>query len=173
MKAAIYLRVSTNEQDTLNQLPALEDLARRRGFEVVEVYQENDTAWRAGQQKELGRLIADLPKRKIDILLVWALDRLTREGIGQIFQLIGQFKAHGVQVISYQESWTEQAVGPLADMFYAISAFVANFESQRISERTKAGLVRAKANGKALGRPFGSKDKEKRSRRGYLLRYAK
>jgi len=172
MKAVLYLRVSTKQQDQDNQLPALQELAARRGFDVIEIYQEQESAWRAGHQRELARLIADLPKRKVDVLLVWALDRLTRGGIGAIFQLLQHFKLYGVQIISYREPWTEQS-GPMADVFYAMVAWAAQFESTQMSERTKAGLVKAKANGKRLGRRPGSKDKAKRSRRGYLLRYAK
>ena len=171
-KVVIYLRVSTTEQVVDNQLPALEQWVSARDYELVEVYRESESAWRAGHQRELARLIADLPNRKVDIVLVWALDRLTREGIGRIFQLVSKFKAYGVQVVSYSESWTEQS-GPMADLLYAITAWIAEFEAKRLSDRTRAGLARAKANGKVLGRPDGSHDKRKRKRTGYLLRYAK
>ncbi len=70
-----------------------------------------------------------------------------------------------------QEPWTE-AGGELLDLLLAIAGWVARMESNRRSERTKAGLARAVAQGKRLGRPPGSKDKKKRSRRGYLLRWA-
>jgi len=99
------------------------------------------------------------------------IDRLTREGIARIFELINRFRLHGVRVISYQEPWTEQT-GPMADLLYAITAWVAEFESSRRSERTKAGLVRAVTQGKRLGRPKDSRDKKKRRRSGYLLKYA-
>lgn len=171
-KVVIYLRVSTIEQNTENQLPALEEWIRSRGYELVRTYQEQESAWRGGHQKELARLLAELPKKKVDICLVWSLDRLTREGISRIFAIINKFKSHGVQVISFSESWTEQT-GPLADLLFAISAWIAEFESKRLSDRTLAGLARARAMGKILGRPAGSQDKKKRSRRGYLLRYAK
>jgi len=171
-KVVIYLRVSTNEQSPDNQLPVLEQWIAGHDYELVEVYREQESAWRAGHQQELARLIADLPNRKVDIVLVWALDRLTREGIGRIFQLVSKFKAYGVQVVSYSESWTEQS-GPMADLLYAITAWIAEFEAKRLSDRTRAGLARAKANGKVLGRPDGSHDKRKRKRTGYLLRYAK
>ncbi len=85
--------------------------------------------------------------------------------------LINTFKAYGVRVISYQESWTE-APGEIGEILYAIAGWVAKMESQRRSERTKAGLARALAEGKQLGRPKGSKDKKRRQLRGYLLRYA-
>jgi len=171
-KAAVYLRVSTTDQDTANQVPALEDLARRLDLEVVAMYHETETAWRSGHQAELARLIDDARRGQFDILLVWALDRLTREGASAILSLVDKLKRYGVKVISYQETWTE-APGDLADILYAIAGWAANMESKRRSERTKAGLVRVKATGKVLGRPAGAKDKRQRSRRGYLLRYAK
>jgi putative DNA-invertase from lambdoid prophage Rac len=171
-KVVVYLRVSTAEQSTENQLPALRQWVLDRGYELVHVYQEQESAWRAGHQEQLARLVGELSRKRVDIVLVWALDRLTREGIARIFQLISQFKNRGVQVMSYSESWTEQS-GPLADLLFAITAWVAEFESKRQSERTRAGLARARAAGKSLGRPVGSKDHKKRRRRGYLLRYAK
>ena len=171
MRVVSYLRVSSSEQTAENQLPALQKWVADKSHELVEVYQESESAWHSGHQRELSRLFDDLKRRKADICLVWALDRLTREGIAKIFELINRFKIYGVQVISLQEPWTEQA-GPMADLLYAITAWVAEFESSRRSERTLAGLQRALREGKKLGRPVGSKDKVKRGRRGYLLRYA-
>jgi len=171
MKCALYLRVSSNDQTSDNQLPALENFAKSRGWQIVSIYQESESAWKSGHQRELSRLIADLPRRKVDICLVWALDRLTREGIAKIFELVNRLRLHSVRLISYQEPWTEQT-GPMADLLYAITAWVAEFESRRRSERTLAGLARALSEGKKLGRPKGSKDKAKRQRTGYLLRYA-
>jgi len=173
MKMALYLRVSTSEQATDNQLPALQDYAASRGYEVTQIYQENESAWKAGHQKELAKLLADIRggKRKYDILLVWALDRLTRGGAAAILNLVDTFKSHGVKVISLQEPWTD-APGEIGEILYAIAGWVARMESQRKSERTKAGLERALREGKRLGRPPGSKDKKRRRRTGYLLRYA-
>lgn len=172
MKAALYLRVSTTEQDTANQLPALEGYAKRHDLDIAKVYSESETAWKDGHQAQLIELLDDARLGKFQVLLVWALDRLSRGGALPILKLVDQLKYHGVKVISYQESWTE-APGELAEVLYAICGWVAKTESQRRSERTKAGLERIKANGKVLGRPQGSKDKGKRRRRGYLLRYAK
>jgi len=171
-KAAIYIRVSTAEQDAINQLPALEDIAKGRGLDVVEVYSEAETAWRSGHQAELARLMEDARKGKFEVVLVWALDRLSREGPAAMLEMVNKFKGYGVLVISYQEGWTEKP-GEDRELLYAITAWVAKMESKRRSERTRAGLARARANGKPLGRPIGAKDKGKRSRRGYLLRYAK
>ena len=104
------------------------------------------------------------------MLLVWALDRLSREGPLATLEIVHRLGQSG-QVWSYQEPWTE-AGGELLDLLLAIAGWVARMESHRRSERTKAGLVRAMAQGKRLGRSPGSKDRRKRSRRGYLLRWA-
>jgi len=98
------------------------------------------------------------------VVLVWALDRLSREGAAAILNLVNILKVYGVRVISYQEPWTE-APGEIGEVLYAIAGWVAKMESKRRSERTKAGLERALRQGKRLGRPRGSKDKRKRRRR--------
>jgi len=172
-KAAVYLRVSGNEQNTENQLPALEKFAESRGFEITAIYREQESAWKSGHQSELKRFLQDCGKgiRKFDILLVWSLDRLSREGPAAILQLIHTMDLFGVRVISINEPWTEfpNEVTPL---FYAIVGWVAEFESRRRSERTLAGLDRARKEGKTLGRPKGSQDKKPRHRAGYLQRWA-
>ena len=172
MKAALYLRVSTTEQNTDNQLPALESYAVSRGYEISGVYSENESAWKSGHQKELSRLLADIRggKRRYGILLIWALDRLSRGGSAAILNLVDTFKAYNVRVISLQESWTE-APGEIGEILYSITGWVAKMESQRRSERTLLGLARAIKEGKRLGRPPGSRDKTKRRRAGYLNRW--
>lgn len=164
MRAAIYLRVSTDEQDNDNQAGALYKLASDRGFEIIECYKEESSAWRAGHQKELARLLREARKRKFDVVLVWALDRLSRQGALAILTIVQRLKLSGVKVLSYQESWTE-AAGELAELLYAITGWVAKMESERRSARTKAGLEKCKALGKRLGRPAGAKDKRKRKKR--------
>ena len=164
MKAVIYARVSTGEQDADNQIAQLTSWASSRGWVIADVYKENESAWKAGHQRELARLLDNAMKRKYYVVLVWALDRLSREGPLAILTLVNRLKNCGVKVISYQESWTE-APGELGELLYALSGWVARMESQRRSERTKAGLARVKAQGKCLGRPPGSKDKRKRRRR--------
>ncbi len=168
MKAVIYARVSTDQQDTANQVDVLIIWAKQRGYEVIDIYRETESAWKAGHQAELAKLISEARRQRFDIVLIWSLDRLSREGAAAILNLINSLKP--VRVFSYQEPWTE-APGVVADILYAITGWVAQMESQRRSERTKAGLVRAVANGSTLGRPVGSKDSKKRKRAGYLLRY--
>ena len=105
------------------------------------------------------------------MVLIWALDRLSRLGPLTILTLVDSFKRAGCKVVSLQEPWTE-VDGPINDVLYSLIAWVAKYESDQRSERTKLGLARALKEGKKLGRPAGSKDKGKRKRTGYLLRYA-
>ena len=79
MKVCIYCRVSTGDQDTANQLGVLTDWADQRGFGVFKIYEEEESAWKAGHQKKLSALLADARLRRFQAVLVWSLDRLSRE----------------------------------------------------------------------------------------------
>lgn len=164
MIAAIYVRVSTDQQNTDNQLPHLKDWAIRRGMNIGEIYSEKASAWESGHQREFARLIGDAYKRKFDCILVWALDRVSREGPLTILRLIHKLNTWGIKLYSYQESWTE-APGDLGDILYSIAAWVAKMYSDRISVNTKAGIERRRRSGLRIGRPPGSKDKKIRKRR--------
>ena len=167
MRVVIYARVSTDAQDTANQIVTLRGWAAQRGWEIVEVYQETESAWRAGHQEALARLTAECRiRRHPDAVIVWALDRLSRQGALAILQLVHTLKQYGVRVISYQESWTE-APGELAEVLYAIAGWVARMESQRRSERTKAGLDRARRTGggrRGPDRPSSARGQRKQAR---------
>jgi putative DNA-invertase from lambdoid prophage Rac len=173
MKAALYARVSTDEQTIENQLPSARAWCQVNNHELTEIYAENESAWKNGHQRELSRLLIDIRsgKRHYDFVIIWALDRLSRQGIPAIFKLIETFDHYGARVVSIQEPWIPTE-GPLRDLFIAIAGFIANFDSDRKSARVKDGLARRKAQGFALGRVKGSKDKKPRRKAGYLLRYA-
>lgn len=165
MRVACYLRVSTEEQTADNQLPAILNYCQLKGWPQPAIYQENETAWREGHQAELARLLKDCRSgARYDAVLVWALDRLSRQGAASILNLVNTLKAYGCRVISLQEPWTELP-GELGEVLFAIAGWVARMESQRRSERTKAGMDRLRAMGKKLGRPAGSKDKKRRQKR--------
>lgn len=155
-RAAIWARVSTDRQETDNQVRQLQELAQRRGLEVVDVYLVEASARKGKQRADLDRALAAGRAGAFDTLLVWALDRLTREGPLETLQLVDRFARAGVQVVSLQESWTE-AAGELRDLMLAIVGWVARFESDRRSERVKAGMARARAEGRHVGRPARTK----------------
>lgn len=163
MKVAAYIRVSTADQTTDNQLPTVQDYCKCHWWPEPVVYAENETAWRAGHQRELAKLLLELRtgRRRYDYLVLFALDRLTRCGIAECLQLINSFEQAGCKVVSIKEPWIAEG-GPMRDLFAAFVAWAANYESIRKSQNTKAGLARARANGVRLGRPPGRKDGKKR-----------
>lgn len=163
MKIAAYIRVSTDQQTAKNQLPAIMDYCKVHRWPEPEIYSENESAWRQGHQRELARLLRELRtgRRHYDYLVVFALDRLTRGGIRAIFPLLDSFENLGCKIISLKENWIPES-GPLRDVFVSMIAWASQYESDRKSQNTRAGLDRARANGKTLGRPKGSKDSKKR-----------
>ena len=102
MKVAIWLRVSTEEQHAENQLPSLQAWAEHRGFEVVKVYQVQESAWKGAHQKALSEVYEDARVGKFNVLMVWALDRLTRQGVAATLEIIERLGRHGVKVLSLQ-----------------------------------------------------------------------
>jgi putative DNA-invertase from lambdoid prophage Rac len=148
LKAALYLRVSTDKQTTDNQLVELQRLAAARGFVPV-VYVEVESAAKA--RPVLDRMMDDARAGRVSAVIVWALDRLHRSMTGAISTVL-ELDRLGVQVISLKEPWLDTS-GPVRSLLVAIFGWVAEQERSRLIERTKAGLVRARAQGKRLGRP--------------------
>lgn len=166
---AVYLRVSSSKQETDNQRPDIELYCQSQGWEMAEVYSEEASAWKDGHQTELSRLLNDLRsgKRKFSQVVVWSLDRLSRQGPLAVLTLMDSFKRLGCPVVSVKEPWSNT---PVSDVLYSLVAWVAMYESQRRSERTLAGLARARAaNGGNL--PARGKDKGQRRKGGYIARY--
>jgi DNA invertase Pin-like site-specific DNA recombinase len=134
---------------------------------------ENESAWKAGHQHELSRLLSDIRggRRKFDVVLVFALDRLSRLGPLAVLTLIDTFKSYGVKVESVNEPFTSLPYG-FDSVIYSFLAWVAKYESDRKSQNTRAGLIRARAEGKRLGRPPGKKDgKPRRKKRPVVFKY--
>lgn len=173
MRIAIYARVSKNDesQDPMNQIIPLRDYAKALGGEVANEYIDLASGSN-GDRAGFNQMLNDADKRKFDLLLVSALDRLTREGISNTLGYLERLKRNGVALKTLQESWLDTRDEGIGQLLLAIFSWVAQQERRRIIERTKAGLERARREGKQLGRPVGSKDKRPRRKSGYLLRYA-
>lgn len=171
VKAAIWARVSTDAQETENQVVQLQEWASRRGLDVVEVYRVTESGWKGAKQKHLTRVYHHARAGSFEVLLVWALDRLSREGVGPTLEIVNRLGKADVEVWSLQEPWLESG-GELRDLLLSLVSWVARYESNRRSERTNAGLSRALVNGSKLGRPPGSKDKRRRKQLGYFRRWA-
>ena len=153
MKAAIYARVSTDDkgQDVENQLLQLREYCRLRGHEVFREYTENITGTGKKKRPMFEELMQDARRRKFDILLVWSYDRFSRAGLKDI-HFINDLNEWGVKFVSYQESFLDTTT-EMGELLLPIFAWIAKQEARKISERTKAGLQRAKNEGKSLGRP--------------------
>lgn len=171
MKLAMWLRVSGDEQETENQRLQLESEAERRGAEIVKVYDFTASAFQGAHLQKLKEVYWDANSGVFDGLLFWSLDRLSREGPLATLGIVDRLSKRGVTMISLQEPWLEVS-GEFRELLIAITGWVARFESERRSERTIAGLERARANGVKLGRPQGAKDKRQRRTGGYHARFA-
>lgn len=166
-KIAIYTRVSTTEQTTLNQKLRLEEYAKNQNWEF-ELFEEVESSRKTRPIK--AELLQRLRNKEFESVLVFKLDRWARSSSELILE-VNELIKKGIGFISYSENLDfTTASGKLH--FNILSAF-ADFERELIRERTIEGLNRAKQQGKSLGRPKGSKDKKKRRKSGYLLRAAR
>ncbi len=161
---AIYTRVSTTQQTTLNQVLALERFATSMGFKFV-VFEEVKSTRKTRPIKK--QLLNDLRKKKYDGLLVYKLDRWARSCTELILE-INELVNKGIEFYSYKENI--DFTSPTGKLYFTILSAFAELEREFIRQRTLEGLARAKKQGKTLGRPRGSKDKSSRSKTGYLLR---
>lgn len=149
IRAALYLRVSTDGQTVENQRAELAQLARTRGW--LPVWYE-ETASGAKARPVLDGLVRDAKAGRVQLLAFWALDRLSREGAGPVISLVNELARVGVKLVSVRESWLDTS-GPFGDVLVAFAATMAKLERDRLVERTKAGIERARKEGKAIGRP--------------------
>ena len=157
-RAALYLRVSTPKgrklQDPENQRPALEKLAKKRGWKVTSTYVDHDLGGKASGL-QFQQMFEDAKAGKFDVVLFWALDRFSGEGLDKTTHLLCELDSYGVGWISCTDQFLD-STGPSKDTVIgtiAAIAALAEMEHKRISSRTKAGLKRAVAEGKTLGRP--------------------
>jgi DNA invertase Pin-like site-specific DNA recombinase len=148
MKAAIYLRVSTDKQTEENQEPDCRRLCEARGWEPV-VYREVESGVK--RRPKWDRVKDDVRTGVCRAVVVWALDRTGRTRV-QVAHDLSELFRWGAVVASVKDAWLDQATGPLRDLLVQIMAWVAEGERARLIERTKAGMARARAAGVKLGR---------------------
>jgi DNA invertase Pin-like site-specific DNA recombinase len=153
MTIAIYARVSTKDkgQSTDNQLPDLRRYAQVHGWDIYKEYAEEESGSTANRT-EFKKLFADAHKRKFDLVLFWSLDRFSREGALPTLQHLNLLESYGVGYKSYTEQYLD-STGIFKDAVISILAIVAKQERVRLSERTRAGIERARGKGTKLGKP--------------------
>jgi len=155
-RVGIYARVSTEDrgQDPENQLTQLRAWCAAAGHEIAAEYVDHVSGAKgADKRPRFAAMLQDAHRRRFDIVLVWALDRLTREGMVATVGYLQKLAAAGVAFHSYSEPALCSDNEMVRDIVLAVMASLAKAERQRISERTKAGLARVRAKGVKLGRP--------------------
>jgi DNA invertase Pin-like site-specific DNA recombinase len=160
MKVAIYTRVSgkSNRQDAANQSLQLIEYCQRQGWEYLE-YTDRISGTKADRQAFL-TMFEDARLKKFDLVLFWALDRFSREGVTETLNYLKLLDSYGVAWKSFTESYLD-STGMFKEAVIAILAAVAKQEHARLSERVVAGLRRAQREGKVLGRKPIIVDREK------------
>jgi len=167
-RIAVYCRVSTTDQNPENQKIELEKYAQAMGWNY-EVFEEKESTRKTRPIKN--KLYQEAIKKQWDGILVWKLDRWARS-LQELINDLEILRNNGIIFQSYKDNITLDN-SPTNNLMIHILASFAQFERDIISERTKAGLARTKSNGTKLGRPKNSKDKKRRKRSRYLLRWQK
>ena len=155
MRVGIYARVSTTDknQDVATQLLPLREYCAAQGWSVVQEFRDNASATDLKERRGWARLLDLASKRKIDCILVWKLDRAFRS-VAHMATTVEQLRRWGVGLRSYSEPWLDTSgTSPVADLMLNILASFAQFEKALIAERVRAGMARAKKEGRAIGRP--------------------
>ncbi len=147
---AIYARVSTNKQDNGNQLIQLREFAAKQGWTIVAEYVDTVSGSGKKDRAQFDAMMLAASQKKFDVLLFWKLDRLSREGVRKTLRYLEQLDSYGVAWRSFTEPFFDSC-GIMRDVVISIMATLAEQERITISDRTKAGLQRARKAGKRLG----------------------
>jgi DNA invertase Pin-like site-specific DNA recombinase len=159
--AAIYVRCSTAEQETDMQETVLREYCGRRGWEQI-LYRDKGQSGAKQDRPALNLLLNDLRKRKVDVILVWSLDRLARS-LKQLLTISEECRSLGVNLVSLRQNIDTTL--PAGRLTFQILGAVAEFERELLRDRVKAGMAQARRAGKRIGRPalrhFGTAELER------------
>ena len=155
VRVGIYARVSTTDQTVENQLLDLRRYCQERGWTVVEEFVDHGVSGTKDRRPALDRLMDAVRKRQVDMVLVWRFDRFVRS-VKHLVLAPEELRRLGVGFVSFQENVDTNS--PLGQAIFTIIAAMAELERNIIVERVRAGLNRARAEGKKLGRPSADVD---------------
>lgn len=184
MAAALYTRVSTKEQTTENQIIELTNYCEKEKIEIYKIYNEEGISGTKTTRPQLDLMMQEMRQKKFDTILVWKFDRLGRS-TSHLLQVLEELKNKNVRLISISQNIDTNT--PMGKFFFVIMTGFAEMERELITERIYLGIARAKKQLKdkgtittkegvirnSLGRPAGAKDKERRRKSGYLMRWIK
>ncbi len=150
MNSVAYVRVSSRAQDLRMQRAAIEKMASTRG-DCIETWFAEKASGKALARPELERLRREVRAGRVGKLFLFRLDRLTRSGIRDTFDVVEELRAHNVEVVSVSDGFALD--GPAADVVLAVMAWAARMERLAINERIAAARERVEAEGRSWGRP--------------------
>ena len=156
MRVAIYARVSTDDkgQNPESQLRELRAWCANAGHSIVHEYIDRESGRKgADKRRQFAALFEDAHRRKFDCVLFWALDRFSREGMVPTIMYLQRLASYGVSFHSYTEVHLATDNEMVRNILLSVMSSLAKVEAQKIGERTRAGMARAKAQGKHIGRP--------------------
>lgn len=149
-KVAIYCRVSTPGQTTENQSLELRCYCERQGWTITNIYEDKGVSGASRERPALEQMLADASDRKFDVLAVWKIDRLARS-TAHLVEILSRLRESEIDFCSATEAI--DTTSPQGRMLLTFLGAIAEFETELISERIKAGLTRTRSNGTRLGRP--------------------
>ena len=150
-RAVIYSRVSTGDQTTQNQIYDLRALAQQRGLEIVKEYSDHGISGTRQRRPGLDQMMAAAVRHRFDVLLVWSCDRLARS-TKHFLEVLDELNRLHIEFLSFRENL--DTGGPLGRAVVVIVSAIAELERSLIVERVKAGLRRARLEGRHIGRPL-------------------
>lgn len=168
MKVAIYCRVSTQDQTTLNQEIELKEYCDREGYEIYNIYKDEGISGSKTSRPGLDKMLQDMRAKKFKAIVVWKYDRLGRSTL-HLLQVLEEMNNKGVRLIATSQKIDTST--PMGKYFVTNLLALAEMEREMIRDRINLGLERARKQGKKLGRPKGAKDKKRRRLSGYNLRW--
>ena len=171
MKAITYYRISTADKQTVGmQEKAVRDYAEREGIQILKEYIDIGQSGTKESRPQFDELLKDMRDKDFDCVLVYKLDRIGRS-VNHLIKLFEEFEKKGIKFISVTQSFNTTT--PEGKLMMRMLIILAEYERELIVSRINSGLNKARAEGKKLGRPKGSRDKGRRRRAGYNIRWSK
>jgi DNA invertase Pin-like site-specific DNA recombinase len=151
-RVAIYARVSTDGQTVTNQLRELRAVANRHGWEIAEIYKDEGISGAKGRngRPAFDEMLTAAVRKEFDLIMAWSVDRLGRS-LQHLVEFLSEIDAKGVDLYLHQQGI--DTTTPAGKAMFQMCGVFAEFERAMIKDRINAGLARARAQGKTLGRP--------------------
>ncbi len=170
MKAVIYLRVSTGEQEIGMQEQSINQYCKINNIISIKTYKDVGVSGTKESRPGFDKMLQDMRDKKFDTIIVYKLDRIGRS-LSHLVRLFEEFSKKNISFISVTQNLN--TITPEGKMFLQMLMVLSEYERALIVNRVNDGLNRARAKGKTLGRPVGSRDKKQRRKSGYYNRWMK